>query len=144
MKNQNRSNKGFSLVELIVVIAIMAILVGILAPSLMKQIDKSRLSKDKQTVDSVYQAVQTAMADPTAYEAFDASKYGTVADILADSGDFGKEVVDNLKGKTNVKLTSKDFKGLEAKDMAVSFDTNENLTITVTNKNGGKDIVIPE
>ena len=35
-------NKGFSLVELIVVIAIMAVLVGVLAPTLIKNIEKSR------------------------------------------------------------------------------------------------------
>lgn len=39
-------NKGFSLVELIVVIAIMAVLVGVLAPTLIKNIEKSRKSKD--------------------------------------------------------------------------------------------------
>ena len=33
-------NKGFSLVELIVVIAIMAVLVGVLAPTLIKNIEK--------------------------------------------------------------------------------------------------------
>ena len=38
-------NKGFSLVELIVVIAIMAVLVGVLAPTLIKNIEKSRESQ---------------------------------------------------------------------------------------------------
>ena len=44
-------NKGFSLVELIVVIAIMAVLVGVLAPTLIKNIEKSRESKDSQNVE---------------------------------------------------------------------------------------------
>ncbi|HAL02696.1 MAG TPA: hypothetical protein DCP07_05005, partial [Lachnospiraceae bacterium] len=35
-----KNNKGFSLVELIIVIAIMAILVGVMAPQLIKYIEK--------------------------------------------------------------------------------------------------------
>ena len=46
-------NKGFSLVELIVVIAIMAVLVGVLAPTLIRNVEKSRESTDLQTLDSI-------------------------------------------------------------------------------------------
>lgn len=65
MKNKMKmNNKGFSLVELIVVIAIMAILVGVLAPSVMGQLDKAKVAKDKQTLDSIATAVAIAWADP--------------------------------------------------------------------------------
>ena len=49
-------NKGFSLVELIVVIAIMAVLVGVLAPTLIKNIEKSRESKDAQNIEQLKHA----------------------------------------------------------------------------------------
>ena len=39
---KQKNNKGFSLVELIVVIAIMAVLVGVLAPQLIKYVEKSK------------------------------------------------------------------------------------------------------
>ena len=62
MKKTN--NKGFSLVELIIVIAIMAILVGVLAPQYLKYVEKSRVSADMDQLDSVYTACTTAAADP--------------------------------------------------------------------------------
>lgn len=60
-----KNNKGFSLVELIIVIAIMAILVGVMAPQLIKYIEKTNVSADVQLCDSVREAIQTAMMDPT-------------------------------------------------------------------------------
>jgi len=65
-KNLKKNKKGFSLVELIVVIAIMAVLVGVLAPTLLTNIEKSRESKDIQVLDSVASAVQMALADEKA------------------------------------------------------------------------------
>ena len=59
-----KNNKGFSLVELIIVIAIMAILVGVMAPQLIKYIEKTNVSADVQLCDTVRQAIQTAYMDP--------------------------------------------------------------------------------
>ena len=60
-----KNNKGFSLVELIIVIAIMAILVGVMAPQLIKYIEKTNVSSDVQLCDTIREAVQTAMMDPS-------------------------------------------------------------------------------
>jgi type IV pilus assembly protein PilA len=68
MKKMN--NKGFSLVELIIVIAIMAILAGAIAPALIRYIDKSRKSNDVTSAKAIVTAVETALSDnDTANEA---------------------------------------------------------------------------
>ena len=59
-----RKNKGFSLVELIIVIAIMAILIGVMAPQLIKYIEKSKVSSDTQLCGTVQTAITTALSDP--------------------------------------------------------------------------------
>ena len=69
-RKNNWSNKGFSLVELIVVIAIMAVLVGLMAPTLIKNVEKSRESVDIQTLDSVRQSVVTALSNEKVYSEF--------------------------------------------------------------------------
>ncbi len=51
------SNKGFSLVELIVVIAVMAILVGVAVPVYSSYIEKSQKAADQQLVDEIEHAL---------------------------------------------------------------------------------------
>ena len=66
MKKTN--NKGFSLVELIIVIAIMAILAGAIAPALIRYIDKSRKSNDVTAAKSIKTAIETALGNESIYE----------------------------------------------------------------------------
>ncbi|MCQ2526106.1 MAG: type II secretion system GspH family protein [Lachnospiraceae bacterium] len=59
-------NKGFSLVELIIVIAIMAVLVGVLAPQFIKYVESSRQSTDIDNVAEFKSAVEAYVADEMA------------------------------------------------------------------------------
>lgn len=63
------NNKGFSLVELIVVVLIMAIIAVSLAPQVMKWVNNARLSTDRQTADSVVSIARLALTDFEAYGA---------------------------------------------------------------------------
>lgn len=58
-------NKGFSLVELIIVIAIMAVLVGVLAPQFMKYVEQSRRATDIQNAEMIRDSILADIADGT-------------------------------------------------------------------------------
>lgn len=64
-KQKSLTNKGFSLVELIIVIAIMAVFVGALAPQYVKYLDKAKYSSDVQIADALRQAIEITLIDPT-------------------------------------------------------------------------------
>ena len=61
MKKMN--NKGFSLIELIIVIAIMAVLVAIIAPNLTKYLGKSKDQTDKSNLDEIKKQTKNAISD---------------------------------------------------------------------------------
>lgn len=91
------------MVELIVVIAIMAILTGALAPALVRYINKSRLSADIDTGKSLATAIMAAVVqDSVRDNAVDYSQPHKVSDM--DGQDFKEAVfdilsVDDLKGR---------------------------------------------
>ena len=137
-------NKGFSLVELIVVIAIMAVLVGVLAPTLIKNIEKSRESKDAQNIEQIKSSVEIALQNETAYAhnvptgdtpktlvTIDSSTNATDVVIATDAGtDFTTE----FNGQINTdktKLTSKKYKALT---ITITVDKKGQVDVTETPK----------
>lgn len=79
MKKMN--NKGFSLVELIIVIAIMAILVVVLAPQYLRYVERSRNSTDIQNATEMATAIQIYAADPEANPAITTADSGATITI---------------------------------------------------------------
>ena len=69
MRKERMNDRGFSLVELIIVIAIMAILIVVLAPQYLKYVERSRNSTDLQNAVTMRTAVETYAADPQATKA---------------------------------------------------------------------------
>ncbi len=76
MKNEKKMNdKGFSLVELIIVIAIMAVLVGVLAPQFMKYVEQSRRATDIQNAEMIRDSILADIADGTLTGSATASEF---------------------------------------------------------------------
>ena len=138
MKKTN--NKGFSLVELIIVIAIMAILVGVLAPQYMKYVEKSRISADKDLLDSVYSACTTAYSDPDLVNAIDYPKAPETdtSPVTLGEGAYSSEVYATLGVTEWSDVTAKlKSKAMKAAEIDISIDANGNFTVTA------KDTVDP-
>jgi len=139
MKKLN--NKGFSMVELIIVIAIMAILVGAIAPTLIKYIKKSRRSADLNNGQTIASAVQEAAANPDAADKMSthfssASTLVPVATLSNAGGDaFQKEFHSILGVTPKSKLKSGDF--------YVAYDAANN-SVKVYVGNATTDEVYPD
>ena len=74
-----KENKGFSLVELIIVIAIMAILVGIVGTQVIPYISKSKVAKDQQVLNSISTAAVAAYSENAATGSFTIDVFSTTA-----------------------------------------------------------------
>lgn len=83
-----KDDKGFTLVELIVVIVILAILIGVSVSGYSKYIGQSKLNTDIQNAETVRAAVVNAMAENGVYEelANDGAVDKTVVIEIANAG----------------------------------------------------------
>ena len=106
MKNEilTNENKGFSLVELIVVIAIMAVMTSVLAPSLLGYVEQSRMAKDNSAMGEVTNAIKLALADQDVYDEclkYNVSKnYSCYADSSITAFDADQAIEDKNRQTT--------------------------------------------
>lgn len=136
MKKMN--NKGFSLIELIIVIAIMAVLVAIIAPNLTRYLGKSKSQTDKTNLDEIKKQFKNAISDAATDEITDvAGTYivnknnvtqDTSATAGAGAGSFAGYVSKALDADTNTK--SKVDSSKTSIEVVVSGSDSAGYTLT--------------
>ena len=146
-----KSNKGFSLVELIIVIAIMAILVGLMVPMLLVYVEKTNVSSDIQLCDTIHSAVTYSIVDAKVVEDPDSQPFLTQmasatgmkiddATFLSSNSvlkDSITEYIGCAPGDVMSKLKSAHGSGCEC--IITTNDDNVKVIFTETDMTGKKD-----
>ena len=112
---KKKNNSGFSLIELIVVVAIMAVLVGVLAPAYLRYVEKTRMQTCYWNMDNVVREVQLrAYSDPDFMD-----------ELTAEADDNGGDILGFIDS-TDIEVPTCPSRG----DYSMVFDTTEG-TITM-------------
>lgn len=130
-KMSQKNNKGFSLVELIVVVAIMAVLMGILVPTLVKNVEKSKKQKDASAIEEIRSTMVTTLADPT-YSDIEATIVydGTTIDVDTPKTITAVNPITDAEVKTFLTAVSADVKDWKFTSKAYKADDEVTFVIS--------------
>lgn len=130
-KMSQKNNKGFSLVELIVVVAIMAVLMGILVPTLVKNVEKSKKQKDASAIEEIRSTMVTTLADPT-YSDIEATIVydGTTIDVDTPKTITPVKPITDAEVKTFLTAVSADVKDWKFTSKAYKADDQVTFVIS--------------
>lgn len=101
MMRKIKNQKGFSLVELIIVIAIMAILSAVIAPQLFRYIERSKIAVDQYNVGMLNNLTEIKIppnVNKIETKAFDGNKDLNKVTISSDVKTIGTEIFGKNKG----------------------------------------------
>lgn len=109
IKRKNH-NKGFTLVELVIVVAILAILVGLLAPQYTKYVEKSRKAADVNNLEEIVKALQIAYTENNYNFPLKPDEYIWITIRYFDKG--------------NAKISDIDWVGADGTDLKASVEAD--------------------
>lgn len=149
---KHRRNKGFSLIELLAVIAIMAVLVGVIAPQLIKYMRKAKVAADRDALSNIFAPTVYAMMDPEVQQ--DAASTTILQQMVTNAvrlddidptSKFGQEIMDTLEWPDLTKNTYQQYFKLMQPNSYIyvqnygSLDRPITMWITYTDDTGGND-----
>lgn len=141
-KNEKKDNKGFSLVELIIVIAIMAILVGIVGTQVIPYINKSKVAKDQQVLNSISTAAVAAYSENAATGSFTIDVFSTTAPSDATQATIQSDIKTtsgfNNLGEFTTALGADGKADIES--VTVEFDASTHKAVTKANYKSGSTV----
>ncbi len=132
-----KNKKGFSLVELIIVIAIMVALIAVMAPAFVKYVQKSRDAALATAAEDLEKTVQTFFGDPDC-------EYAIPADgkfVVRVSGGFLSITPTGLtESKNSVVLSDAIMKAAGADTGKKMGRTDNYYEITIKNVSGNAEV----
>ena len=140
MKNQKSlTNKGFSLVELIIVVAIMAVLIGVLAPQYLRYVEKSRLQRDNSSISEIANVAKMTSADETIIAElstavtikFTSSTGEIDLSAMSSTSAFYKEL-DNTLNLSEIKLTSSTYSKNGYPELTVKVNSKNQVEVSAS------------
>ena len=121
-----KKNSGFTLIELIIVIAIVAVLSAVTAPQYIKYVEKSKVATDMDTAAAIQSVIITLCTDGTI--SGDDDDYVTWDTDTGLTGD-GEDAVEAVMGSVSAAKSSK----ARAADVVYSIDFDaEGVPIVTT------------
>lgn len=135
MNEMHNKNEGFTLVELIIVVAIMGVLIALLAPAYARHVEKSRETVDIANVRSAYAEIMAEVMDE------DASNIVKVVKLKQKRDDWQAFDPVVIAGKTHYKSErdTANWKGIPVANGECEVSYNEATGILFDWKGTGKD-----
>lgn len=131
-KQMKKNNKGFTLVELIVVIAILGVLAAVLVPQYVQYVDKARVATDEAAISEIAHAMEISAAEEDVYDEIKGG--GVVISVTDTSITVSTGTAPKLLAAVTatVPASSVDFKSAayDGKTVTISIDANGKTTWT--------------